>query len=407
MECLIVSGMERTEQLMKKRILFLITEDWYFWSHRLPVARAARNAGLDVIVMTRVNKHGDLIANEGFKLVPIGLRRSSRNPIREVLSILEIIRLYHREKPDIVHQVALKPVLYGSLAARLVGVPRIVNAIAGLGSTFIAQGWKASFLKTFVHLAFRAAFFAENVSVIFQNPEDLRAFTVSGIVKKQKTVLIKGSGVDTVHFKCSTEPVGIPTVILASRMIWDKGIGEFVSAARMLKQDGLNCRFLLVGASDPDNPRSISEETLNCWHNEGVVEWLGHRKDIPEILSATNVVVLPSYREGVPKILIEAASCGRAIVTTDVPGCREIVRHNENGLLVPPRDVKTLADAIRSLIEAPTLRASMGARGRQIVKDEFSEEIVVRDTMALYREILQKKLSSTINPLCGEMGKKG
>lgn len=376
------------------KIIYFVTEDWYFWSHRLPIARAAKDAGFEVVVMTRVNQHGNLIANEGFKLVPIGLKRSSRNPVREVLSILEILRLYCLEKPDIVHHVALKPVLYGSLAARLAGVSGVVNAIAGLGYTFVAEGWKAKILKTFVCLAFRSAFSARNVSVIFQNPEDLRALTELGLVTKGKTALIKGSGVDISRFKYCTEPVGIPTVLLASRMIWDKGVGEFVNAARQLKQGGLKCRFLLVGTPDPENPRSISEETLNSWHDEGVVEWLGYREDMPEVMSGSHVVALPSYYgEGVPKILIEAASCGRAIVATDVPGCREIVWHKENGLLVPPHEVNALADALRTLIEAPELRSSMGARGREIVEVEFSEEEVVRQTMALYKKVLRNKTS--------------
>jgi len=376
---------------LKPKIIFFITEDWYFWSHRLPIARAARDAGFEVLVITRVDQHKELIENEGLKLVPIGLKRSSRNVIREVLSVVEIIRIYRREKPDIVHQVAVKPVLYGSWAARVAGVPCVVNALAGLGYVFVADGWKASTFKRLVVFAYRSAFLAKNAIGIFQNPEDYKLFADAGIVKSEKAVLIRGSGVDTSRFFHLPEPAGIPTIVLASRMLWSKGIGEFVDAIKLLRKDGVNCRAVLVGIPDLENPASIPEETLCMWHSEGIVEWREHIEDMPEVFAKSNIVVLPSYREGLPKVLLEAASCGRPIVATDVPGCREVVRHNENGLLVPPHDSKALADALKVLIKDPELRAKMGARGREIVETEFSEEIVVRQTMELYKKMLLTK----------------
>ena len=375
---------------MKPRILFLITEDWYFWSHRLSIARAARNSGFEVLVATRVNQHKERIENEGFRLIPIGLERKSKNIGKELFSILEIVKIYRREKPDIVHHVAVKPVLYGSWAARIAGIPGAVNALAGLGFISVAQGWKASILRRLVFFAYRSAFSAKNTVGIFQNPEDLKLFIDAGIVKNEKAALIRGSGVDTSRFIYSPESVGIPTIVLASRMLWDKGVGEFVDAARILKKDGIECRMILVGNPDPENPASISEETLHGWHAEGIVEWLGHQENMPSIFSQTHIVALPTtYGEGVPKVLIEAASCGRAIVATDVPGCREIVRHNDNGLLVPPHDSKALADAVKKLIENPEIRAKMGSHGREIVKAEFSEEIVVRQTLELYNKLLK------------------
>ena len=375
--------------VLKPKIIFFITEDWYFWSHRLPIARAARDAGFEVMVATRVNQHKERIENEGFKLIPIGLKRKSRNIFKEILSIFEIVKIYHREKPDIVHHVAIKPVLYGSWAARIVGVSGIVNALAGLGFIFVAQGWKAKVLRQLVVYAYRSAFSAKNTIGIFQNPEDLKLFVEAGVVKSEKTVLIRGSGVDVSHFILLPEPKGIPTIVLASRMLWDKGVGEFVNAARILKDDGIECHMVLVGNSDPENPSSILEDTLRNWHFEDVVEWWGHREDMLEVFAQSNIIVLPSYREGLPKVLLEAASCGCAIVATDVSGCREIVRHNINGLLVPPHDLKSLADALKILIENPKLRAKMGARGREIVEAEFSEEIVVRQTMEVYKRFLQ------------------
>jgi len=377
---------------MKPRILFFITEDWYFWSHRLHIARAARNAGFEVLITTRVAQHKARIEEEGFKLVPISLERRSKNIIKEIISILEIVRIYRREKPDIVHHVAVKPVLYGSWAARIVGVHAVVNALAGLGFIFVAKGWKASVLRKLVVFAYRSAFSAKNAVAIFQNPEDLKLFIDAGVITNEKAVLIRGSGVDTAHFIAHPEPKGVPTIALASRMLWDKGVGEFVEAARILQKGEIKCRMILVGNPDPENLASIPKETLRGWHVAGIVEWWGYREDMPEVFSQANIVVLPtSYGEGVPKILLEAASCGRPIVATDIPGCREIVRHNENGLLIPSHDSKALADAIKILIKNPKLRAEMGVRGRKIAEAEFSKEIVIKQTMEVYEKLLSKK----------------
>lgn len=378
---------------MKPTILFFITEDWYFWSHRLSVARAAKNAGFQVIIVTRIHQHKERIEKEGFKLIPIRLERRSKNVINEFLSILEIIKIYRREKPDILHHVAVKPVLYGSWAAKIAGISGVVNALAGLGFIFVAQGWKAKVLKRLVVIAYRLTFLAKNTIGIFQNPEDLKIFVDAGILKSEKAVLILGSGVDTSRFIHRPETSDIPTIVLASRMIRHKGVEEFVVAARQLRKDGVKSRFVLVGTPDLENPAFIPEKTLRNWNDEGIVEWWGYRDDMPEVLMEAHIVALPTtYGEGVPKILIEAASCGRPIVATDVPGCREIVRNNENGLLIPPHDSKSLATALKNLIENPELRARMGARGCEIVMAEFSEEIVVKQTLALYKKLLITKI---------------
>ena len=376
---------------MKPRILFFITEDWYFWSHRLPIARAVRDTGFEVLIATRVDQHKERIEKEGFKLIPIHLVRRNKNIFRGIFNTLEIIKIYRREKPDIVHHVAMKPILYGSWAARIAGIPAVVNALAGLGFIFVAQVCKTSILRRLVIFAYRSAFSAKNTIGIFQNLDDLKLFVDGGVVKSEKAVLIRGSGVDTSRFVHFLEPAGIPIIVLASRMLWDKGGGEFVDATRILNKDGIKCRMILVGNADPENPASIPEKTLRRWHFEGIVEWWGHREDIPEVFAKSNIVVLPSYREGLPKVLLESASCGRAIVATNVPGCREIVHHNENGLLVPPHDSKALADALKVLIKNPELRAKMGARGREIVEAEFSEEIVVKQTMEVYERLLSQK----------------
>jgi len=290
--------------------------------------------------------------------------------------------------------VAVKPILYGSIAAHITGCSCIVNALAGLGYLFIAKGLKASAVRWMIVHAYRMAFSGKNVYGIFQNPQDYELFVNAGILKRDKAILIRGAGVDTSKFISNPEPQGIPTVVLASRMLWDKGVGEFVAAAHQLKKEGLQFRAVLVGNPDPENPASIPEKKLKSWHALDIIEWWGLRNDMPDVFAQSNIIVLPSYREGLPKVLLEAASCGRAIVATDVPGCREIVRHNVNGLLVPPNNVKELADAIKILIEEPLLRASMGARGREIVVTEFSEEIVTWQTIELYKKMVGKNASS-------------
>jgi len=372
---------------MKKRLLFFITEDWYFWSHRLPIARAARDAGFDVLIVTRAGQYKERIEAEGFKLIPIGLERKSKNIFKEIRVIMEIIKIYRKEKPDIVHHVAIKPVLYGSFAAQLTGVAGIVNAVAGLGFIFVERGFKVSILRYFVILAYRLAFFKKNIVGIFQNPEDLKFFVDAKIAKRKRTVLIRGSGVDTSRFVYVHEPSGIPVVVLASRMLWKKGVGHFVEAAKILKGKGVQCRMVLAGNPDLENPGFIPEKTLRFWHSEGMIEWWGHKEDMAEVFAQSNIVALPTtYGEGVPKVLIEAASCGRAIVATDVPGCREIVRHEQNGFLISPDDPKILAETLKTLIEDPGLRMRMGAHGRKIAEDEFSEKKVVQETMDVYKK---------------------
>ncbi len=375
----------------KPRMLFFITEDWYFWSHRLPLAIAARDEGYDVIIATRVNKHKKNISNEGFKLIPIQMVRRGKNIVKELLTIIEIINIYRREKPDIVHQVTLKPILYGSWAAFITRVPHVINAFAGLGFIFVNKGIKGTIYRFIVCLAYRSIFLYKNTVALFQNPDDMTLFINKSIITGERSFLIRGAGVDVNRFKNFPEQHSIPKVILASRMLWDKGVGELVEAARQLRKKDIKCRIILVGIPDPENVTSISENILRDWNSEGIIEWWGYQNDMPNVLSQSHIVVLPTYGEGIPKILIEAASCGRPIVATDVPGCREIVRHNDNGFLVKPRNPADLAHAIENLINNCELRKKMGKRGREIVVSEFSEEIVTNKTIDLYYRLLSKQ----------------
>lgn len=370
----------------RPKLLFLVTEDWYFCSHRLPLARAALDAGFDVSVATRVRSHGKQITAAGINLIPLSLQRSGRNPLREMAAIYEIARIYRRIAPDIVHHVAMKPVLYGSLAAKITGVPVVINALAGMGYVFTSNKPSAKRLRPLITLALRLLL--KNSRVILQNPDDRATLIAAGVLKEKQVTLIRGSGVDTKRFHMIQESDDTPLVVLAARMLWDKGVGEFISAARQLKDDNVKVDFVLAGEIDPDNPAHISRYRLQTWHDSGYIEWAGKVDDMEKLLARANIVCLPSYREGLPKVLLEAASCGRAIVATNVPGCREAVHHNENGLLVPVRNSDALAAALRRLIENPSLRHQFGLRGREMAEKEFSLEKITGETLALYRKLL-------------------
>lgn len=370
------------------RVLFVVNEAGFFLSHRLPLARAARNAGYEVHVAAPEGTGSERIRANQFPFHAIPISRKGISPFEEMRSMIALYRLYRQLLPDIVHHVTIKPVLYGGLMARLARVRAVVSAVTGLGFVFLNRGFKAKILRVGVNLAYRLALGHANSYVIFQNPDDRELFVRQGLLPKRRGVLIKGSGVDMTHFVQSSEPDGLPLVILASRMLWDKGVGEFAEAAQKLRLEGVAARFVLVGASDPGNPAAVPESRLRSWHDEGVVEWWGHHDDMLEILSNAHIVCLPSYREGLPKVLIEAAACGRPIVATNVPGCREITLDGENGLLVLPRDVISLAKGLRCLIEDKELRKQFGMRSREIAVREFSIERVVDETLAVYRELL-------------------
>jgi glycosyltransferase involved in cell wall biosynthesis len=370
------------------KLLFFITEDWYFWSHRLPLARAARQSGFDVVLVTRVSEHAERIRAEGIKLVPIDIRRRGRNPLRELGLLAQLARIYRAERPDLVHHVALKPVLYGAIAARLAGVRAKVSALAGLGYVFLATHLKGRLLRAWVRLAYRLLLNGRNSRTIVQNDDDRAMLVGGGVLRPESVVVIRGSGVDLRRFVPADETPGAAVVVLVSRMLRDKGVIEFVEAARALRLGGATARFALVGDADPENPTTLTVDQLRAWQQEGVIEWWGWRDDTERVFAQSHIVCLPSYREGLPKVLLEAAACGRAIVTTDVPGCRDVVRDGDNGLLVPPRDAAALARALAALLADPERRRRMGRRGRQIVESEFSVERVNAETLAVYRQLL-------------------
>lgn len=371
-----------------RRILFFVTEDWFFCSHFLDRAVAAKSAGYDVVVLTRVTDHGGQIRSSGLALRPIIFDRHGMNPFRELRTISAAWFAYRELQPDLVHHFGLKPVLYGTIAAWFAGIARIVNAPVGMGFVFASERLFARILRPALRFAMHGLLNPKGSRVVFENRDDLHAFVNSGIVRAGDVVLVRGAGVDLEAFRPAPESAGTPKVVLVARMLWDKGVGEFVDAARLLKGRGVAARMLLVGAPDAGNPSAVPAMQLEAWRREGVVEPLGQRSDIAEILADAHIACLPSYREGLPKALLEALAAGRPIVTTDVPGCREVVIDGENGFLVPPRDPVALADALEKLIVDAGLRRRFGERSRALAEAEFGTERVNAATLALYREML-------------------
>ena len=371
----------------------LVNVSWFFISHRLPIAHAALQAGLAFHVGTRFEPSTDreFLRAQGVDAHSVPFARGGVAPVSDLRSLFAIIATYRRLKPDLVHLVTLKPIILGGLAARLAGVPARVAAVPGLGYAFVALGPVAALRRTAIKAILRMALGGRNCTVVFQNPEDLRTFVDAGIVEERDTVLIRGAGVDMQQFTWSPEPQGRLRVLLAARMLREKGVADFVAAARLLRRQGVDAEFLLAGDPDPSNPGSVTREELTDWSSNGDVTWLGHVVDMSALLATVHVVCLPTYYgEGVPKVLIEAAAAGRPIVTTDLPGCRDVVIHDCNGLLVPPRDPNALAAALRTLLDDGRLRETMGRAGRDRVVEQFALEHVVGETVRLYKTAIAR-----------------
>ncbi len=366
-----------------KAILFANT-DWYLFNFRLSLAKALREAGYEVTLISPPGEYGAKIISEGFQWQNFPLERRGMNPLKELRTIARLYRFYRAERPDIVHHFTIKCVLYGSLVAHLVGIRKVINSITGLGYIFISESRLVAWLRPFIHLFYRLAL--RKTSVIFQNPDDIALFQRHRLLGKANTRLILGSGVDTDLFTFSPEPPGEPVVMLAGRFLWDKGIGEFISAVRQLKHENCRARFVLVGDTYADNPAAVSPEQLQRWVHENVVEWWGWRDDMRAVLPQAHIVCLPSYREGLPRSLAEAGACGRPVVATDVPGCRVIIKDGVNGLLVPVRDAAALAAALAKLINNPAMRQEMGRKGRKLVEINYSVRRIVTETLQVYNE---------------------
>ena len=376
-------------RMSKPHLLFLVAEDWYFVSHRLPLAKAALAAGYRVTVATRVRDHGKEIRQEGLDLIDLPFRRAKVNLLREGYFFFKLWAMYRRLKPDIAHHVAMKPVVFGTFAAKLSGrKTAIVNALGGLGYVFSSPTLKARLLRLCVGLLLKAALGGKGSLLILQNEDDKTMLVNRKLVNESSVRLIRGVGVEPSVYSPALCPDELCLVILPARLLRDKGVREFVEAARQLKREGLPVRFALVGEPDPENPTSFTSRDIEAWVAEGVVEAWGWRHDMAEVFAQAHIVCLPSYREGLPKVLVEAAASARAIVTTDVPGCRDVVRHDYNGLLVPARNAKALAEAIRALVLDPAKRHALGRNGRRRAETEFTASGAIKATLTLYRELL-------------------
>ena len=321
-------------------------------SHRLHLARSAVAHGYRVAVLCRATGYRDRIEDAGFEVFDWRLSRGSLNPRQELRALLGVLRALRQFRPELVHVVALKPSIYVALANSLERVGSIVYALGGLGFVFTSRRVLARSLRPILLLLFRWMFRRKSDRLILQNPDDQALLLAARVIDPKQVRLIRGAGVDTRVFSPRPkEDSGVPLVVLPARLLWDKGVGEFVEAARSLRQRGVSARFILVGEPDPHNPECVPEDQVESWVNEGVVEAWGNREDMPDVLNRASIICLPSYREGLPKALLEAASCAKPIVTFDVPGCREVVVEGLNGFLVPPRDVLGLIGALQSLCQ--------------------------------------------------------
>lgn len=376
-----------------KVVLFANT-DWYLYNFRRSLALALRSAGHEVLLVSPPGEYGGKLRELGLRWVSLPMDRRSLNPLREASLLVRLVMLFRRERPALVHGFTIKCAVYGSLAARLAGVPARVNAVAGMGYVFTSSDRKARVLRPVVRSLLKLALGGKEARLILQNPDDVGIFKRACLVDPAHITLIPGSGVDCVHFADVRQGAGGRMrsgelrVLLASRSLWDKGLAEFVEAARLLRGQGRLIRFLHAGTPDPGNPAAVSAATLHDWVAEGVIEWLGHVDDMPALLSSVDMVVLPSYREGLPKILIEAAACALPLVATDVPGCREVVTDGIDGLLVPPRDSGALANAIARLDDDPQLACQLGKAARAKALAQFDERIVIRRTLEVYEDVL-------------------
>ncbi|HEX5839486.1 MAG TPA: glycosyltransferase family 4 protein [Anaerolineales bacterium] len=369
---------------MPKIILFANT-DWYLYNFRLSLAKELRARGHEVVLVSSPGPFESLLQEEEFQWIPFSLSRQGINPLYELWTLWRLIRLYREVNPDIVHHFTIKPVLYGSIAAHLLRIPGIINSITGLGHLFIDSGIVTRLLRILAGWLYRLNL--RGTQVIFENPEDRSIFIQRGFIQAEHSHLILGTGVDVAKYQPTFAVNDVPIVLFSSRILVTKGVLEYVEAARILKHKGIEARFALAGRTDPGNPASIPEEQIEAWKKSDVIEWWGWQSDMPSALAKADIFCLPSYREGVPNALLEATACGLPIVTTDTPGCRDVVTHGVNGLLVPVKDAQAIADSLEVLLADPDLRKKMGSAGREIAVN-FSNIKVNRETLVVYNKLI-------------------
>lgn len=369
-----------------RKILLIANTDWYLYRFRSTLAGFLRMQGHEVVFVSPPGRFVAEIQKQGFRWLAWHVGRQSVNPFSELRAILDLARLYSLEEPSLVHLHTIKPVIYGSLAAKITKAPAVVHSITGRGYVFLGKDTKAKLLRTIVKRVYRFALNSRSSVTIFENETDRNYFLDENLVTSKASSVIAGVGVDVEHYSYSPEPDGLPVVVLAGRMLWDKGVGTFIDAVRLLRSK-VSARFILVGEPDAGNPASIDVRTLDEWVEEGIVEWWGWQADMRSVFASCHIVVLPSFGEGLPTILLEAAATGRPIVATDVPGCRDVVVDGATGLLVPQQDAQELSTALEKLISDPEMRAAMGKAGRELIVQRFSSSIVNSATYGMYQNL--------------------
>lgn len=368
----------------------LVDEDWFFWSHRRSVARHAIERGWRVTLASRFGAHRALIEAMGVEVAPIALRGGLQGPLDDAVAFRQLVALYRKLSPDVVHHVSLKPIIVGSAAARVAGIGRVVNAVSGLGYVFSANARRARALRPVVRLSVGMALRSRGSVAVFQNQDDATLILGNRAVPSRDFELIPGCGANLVSFVHTPEPAYPPfTVLFAGRMLWSKGVGTVVEAVRSMRAGGSKVRLVLAGDVDPKNPESIDSTLLHEWTADGSAEWVGRSENIASLISGAHVVVLVSDREGIPKVLVEASASGRAIVASAVPGCRDVIRNEINGLLVPPRDPKALQAALNRLEKEPELRSRLGRAARRIAELEYDEDQLSNRTVDLYERLMR------------------
>jgi glycosyltransferase involved in cell wall biosynthesis len=383
--------------ISNKKIVFFANTDWYLYNFILSLLNAFKEKGWEVVAISPKGNYSERLVAMGIRWISFDFSTKSMNPLKELSVLLRLVRLFKEERPSIIHNFTIKCVLYGSIAAKFTGGIPVVNAVTGLGYIFTDKGFKVSLVRPLIERFYKYAFTMNNIRVIFQNEDDRSFFVKSGLVDKDKTIVIRGSGVDCEWFKPVHNEGGAKErpvqVLFASRMIREKGVYELIEAARILKKEGVPVEFLFAGGRYPENPSSLTADDIENIKKEGVVQYLGHVDDMPQLISESDIVALPSsYREGTPRILIEAAAMEKPVVATDIPGCRGLVKNEVNGILVPVNNVNALVNAIRKLVENNELRVVMGRKGREIVKEEFDESIIVENTLNVYKELIGHQL---------------
>lgn len=386
------------ESNKSKKLLYLITEDWFFYSHFLERALAAKKKGYEILVCGNENKHKEIIESYGFTFKKVKFNRRSMNPFYELKIFIDIYFIYKNLKPDLVHHIAAKPIIYGSIAAKFNDIKSVINAPTGLGYVFSSNSIKAIILRPIVKILYKLMLNSHKGinfknKVIFENNDDLKYFLKLNAINKRDSCVIRGAGVK-VKKRLSNKKIKRkkPVITLLARMLKDKGIYEFIAAVKKLKEKNIKATFILAGDVDIKNPSSININHLRKWNQANIVNWLGWVDNVDKLLQKTDILCLPSYREGLPKALLEGAALGLPIVTTNAVGCRDVVKHGINGYLVPIKDSENLSKALEKLIKNKEIREKMGKESLRIVKENFESSIIIDQTLKIYKDMASNEI---------------